>query len=131
MKSRSMKSRFAVVVAIVAVILGGLLIKLGATQLRSERRQWNSATDEFDKLFVNGVRESAASEGADTATASATNQFFDGSAAPRQAGDSRSGLGSQMQANSLPYEVPQQVKDSTGLVKLPSEVPAALSGATK
>jgi hypothetical protein len=36
-----------------------------------------------------------------------------------------------MQTNSVPYKAPTQIKDSTGLVRLPGEVPAGLSGATK
>ena len=131
MRPRSRYSKFAVVTVVVALILGVFLTRLGSTQQRAEPQETKSATDEFNRLFVDGARNPPVKSGADSATATAQNQISADSVAPRQAGDSRSGEGSRMQTNSLPYKAPTQIKDSTGLVRLPGEVPAALSGATK
>ena len=130
MKRRSYNSKLALLTVVIAVILGTLLTRLDSAQQRAEPQEKKSVTDEFNKLFVDGVGKSAVNEGG-SATATATNKFFADSVVARQAGDSRSGAGSRMQTNSLPYKAPTLIKDSTGLVRLPGEVPAALSSATK
>jgi hypothetical protein len=130
MRRRSYNSKLAVLTVVIAVILGTLLTRLDSAQQRAESQEKKSATDEFNRLFVDDVGKLAVNEGG-SAIATAPNKFFAGSVAPKQAGDSLSGLGSRMQTNSVPYKAPTQIKDSTGLVRLPGEVPAGLSGATK
>src|SRR5205823_8182720 len=127
MRRRSPNSKLAVMIIVVAVILASQLIRLGQTQPRTDLQQSKSATAEFNELFVSGLRNPAVTKSADNIRTTAPNRFVADSAGARPARDPRSGRGPRMQTNSLPDKAPTQIKDSTGLVRLLGEVPAALS----
>src|SRR5438132_10831116 len=104
MRRRSPNSKPAVVTIVAAVILASQLIRPGPTQPRAEPQESKSTTAEFDDLFVGGLRNPIVREGADNVRTTAPNRFVADSTGAKLAGDSPSGLGSQMRTDNLPYK---------------------------
>src|SRR6266850_3481324 len=101
MRRRSYNSKLALLTVVIAVILGTLLTRLDSAQQRAEPQERKSATGEFNKLSVDGVRKPPINEGAHSATATAPNRLFTDSGGAKQPGDLRSRLGARMQTHSL------------------------------
>ncbi|MDX6410084.1 MAG: hypothetical protein QOE13_3155, partial [Gaiellaceae bacterium] len=131
MRRRSYNSKLAVLTVVIAVILGTLLTRLDSAQQRAEPQEKKSVTDEFNKLFVDGVRKPPVNHGPDGATLTVPNKLFTSSGGAKQSGDSGAALRLRLKTNSLSSKARIQIRDSTGVVRLSGEVPSALSGATK